>query len=30
VLHKLGYTGPMWDLLLPNRKLRERARNAAK
>jgi lipid biosynthesis B12-binding/radical SAM protein len=30
VLHKLGYTGPMWDLLLPGKKLRERARNAAK
>lgn len=30
VLHKLGYTGPMWDLLLPGRKPRERARNASK
>jgi len=30
VLHKLGYTGPMWDLLLPGRKTRERVRNAAK
>lgn len=30
VLHKLGYTGPMWDLLLPGKKLRERARHAAK
>ncbi len=30
VLHKLGYTGPMWDLLLPGKKNRERARNAAK
>ena len=30
VLHKLGYTGPMWDLLLPGKKPRERARNAAK
>lgn len=30
VLHKLGYTGPMWDLLLPGRKLRERSRNAPK
>jgi radical SAM superfamily enzyme YgiQ (UPF0313 family) len=29
VLHKLGYTGPMWDLLLPGRKPRERVRNAA-
>jgi lipid biosynthesis B12-binding/radical SAM protein len=29
VLHKLGYTGPMWDLLLPG-KNRERARHAAK
>ncbi|HEY6010549.1 MAG TPA: lipid biosynthesis B12-binding/radical SAM protein, partial [Nitrospirota bacterium] len=29
VLHKLGYTGPMWDLLLPNRKPRERKRHAA-
>ncbi|TAL24307.1 MAG: radical SAM protein [Nitrospirae bacterium] len=28
VLHKLGYTGPMWDLLLPGKKPRERARNA--
>jgi lipid biosynthesis B12-binding/radical SAM protein len=30
VLHKLGYTGPMWDLLLPGGKPRERTRNAAK
>ena len=30
VLHKLGYTGPMWDLLLKDRKPRERIRNAAK
>jgi lipid biosynthesis B12-binding/radical SAM protein len=30
VLHKLGYTGPMWDLLLKDRKPRERTRNAAK
>ncbi len=30
VLHKLGYTGPMWDLLLPGKKPRERVRNAAK
>jgi lipid biosynthesis B12-binding/radical SAM protein len=30
VLHKLGYTGPMWDLLLPGKKTRERARHAAK
>ena len=29
VLHKLGYTGPMWDLLLPG-KHRERTRNVAK
>jgi lipid biosynthesis B12-binding/radical SAM protein len=29
ILHKLGYTGPMWDLLLPG-KTRERARHAAK
>ncbi len=27
ILHKLGYTGPMWDLLLPGK---ERARHAAK
>jgi hypothetical protein len=26
ILHKLGYTGPMWDLLLPGK--RERARHA--
>ena len=30
VLHKLGYTGPMWDLLLPGKKTRERTRHAAK
>lgn len=30
VLHKLGYTGPMWDLLLKDRKPRDRTRNAAK
>jgi len=30
VLHKLGYTGPMWDLLLPGKKPRERAKHAAK
>jgi radical SAM superfamily enzyme YgiQ (UPF0313 family) len=30
VLHKLGYTGPMWDLLLPGRKPRERTKHAAK
>jgi len=30
VLHKLGYTGPMWDLLLPGRKPRERVRHAGK
>lgn len=31
ILHKLGYTGPMWDLLLAERKPRERTRkNAAK
>lgn len=29
ILHKLGYTGPMWDLLLPG-KHRERVRHAAK
>jgi lipid biosynthesis B12-binding/radical SAM protein len=29
ILHKLGYTGPMWDLLLPG-KNRERVRHAAK
>ena len=29
ILHKLGYTGPMWDLLLPGRKPRERVRHAA-
>jgi hypothetical protein len=27
ILHKLGYTGPMWDLLLPGAK-RERTRHA--
>jgi lipid biosynthesis B12-binding/radical SAM protein len=30
VLHKLGYTGPMWDLLLPGKNTRERTRHAAK
>jgi lipid biosynthesis B12-binding/radical SAM protein len=30
VLHKLGYTGPMWDLLLPGKKPRERVRHAPK
>ena len=30
LLHKLGYTGPMWDLLLPGKKTRERTRHAAK
>jgi radical SAM superfamily enzyme YgiQ (UPF0313 family) len=30
VLHKLGYTGPMWDLLLPGKKPRERVRHGAK
>jgi lipid biosynthesis B12-binding/radical SAM protein len=30
MLHKLGYTGPMWELLLPGKKTRERVRNAAK
>jgi radical SAM superfamily enzyme YgiQ (UPF0313 family) len=30
VLHKLGYTGPMWDLLRPGKKTRERTRHAAK
>lgn len=29
ILHKLGYTGPMWDLLLPGKKPRERTRHAA-
>jgi lipid biosynthesis B12-binding/radical SAM protein len=29
VLHKLGYTGPMWDLLLPGEKTRARAKHAA-
>ncbi len=29
ILHKLGYTGPMWELLLPGKK-RERVRHAAK
>jgi len=31
ILHKLGYTGPMWDLLLPGgKKGRERARHGSK
>ena len=30
VLHKLGYIGPMWDLLLPGQRPRERTRHAAK
>jgi radical SAM superfamily enzyme YgiQ (UPF0313 family) len=30
MLHKLGYTGPMWDLLLPGKKTRERVRHAAR
>jgi lipid biosynthesis B12-binding/radical SAM protein len=32
LLHKLGYTGPMWDLLLPGKekKPRERRRNATR
>ncbi len=30
ILHKLGYTGPMWDLLLPGKKHRERTRHAAR
>jgi lipid biosynthesis B12-binding/radical SAM protein len=30
VLHKLGYTGPMWELLLPRKKPGERVRHAAK
>jgi lipid biosynthesis B12-binding/radical SAM protein len=30
VLHKLGYTGPMWDLLLPGKKPRERTKHGAK
>lgn len=29
ILHKLGYTGPMWDLLLSDKKSRERTRHAA-
>ncbi len=29
VLHKLGYTGPMWDLLLPGKKKRERKTHGA-
>lgn len=28
ILHKLGYTGPMWDLLLKDGKKRERGRHA--
>jgi hypothetical protein len=28
ILHKLGYTGPMWDLLLKDGKKRERSRHA--
>jgi lipid biosynthesis B12-binding/radical SAM protein len=30
VLHKLGYTGPMWDLLLQGDKPRKRAKHAAR
>jgi len=30
LLHKLGYTGPMWDLLLPGKKPKERVRHASK
>jgi lipid biosynthesis B12-binding/radical SAM protein len=30
VLHKLGYTGPMWELLLQGKKPRERTKHAAK
>ncbi|MFA5072973.1 MAG: lipid biosynthesis B12-binding/radical SAM protein [Nitrospirota bacterium] len=30
ILHKLGYSGPMWDLLLPGRKRPERTRHAAR
>jgi lipid biosynthesis B12-binding/radical SAM protein len=30
VMHKLGYTGPMWDLLLPGKRHRERTKHAAK
>ncbi len=30
ILHKMGHTGPMWDLLLPQRKPRERVRHVAK
>jgi lipid biosynthesis B12-binding/radical SAM protein len=29
VLHRLGYTGPMWDLLLPGKMPRERKKHAA-
>jgi lipid biosynthesis B12-binding/radical SAM protein len=29
VLHRLGYTGPMWDLLLPGRQPQKRTRHAA-
>ena len=29
VLHRLGYAGPMWDLLLQGKKQRERGRHAA-
>jgi len=28
ILHKLGYTGPMWDLLLPGARNRERGKHA--
>ncbi len=30
VLHKLGYSGPMWDLLVPGKKETKRVRHAAK
>jgi lipid biosynthesis B12-binding/radical SAM protein len=30
ILHKLGYTGPMWDLLLPGKRTRERPKHAPK
>ena len=30
ILHKLGYTGPMWDLLLPGKKGHERTKHAAR
>jgi lipid biosynthesis B12-binding/radical SAM protein len=29
ILHKLGYSGPMWDLLLPGKKPRERKKHVS-